>query len=350
MRLKASPAATLLQSGGAGVSISTPSSLPSGSIRAAFAAAAQAYEAARSGAAARPIGPVSAARASSPVEAAIARAAQATTIDFAFLLAQAEVESGLNPEARAATSSATGLYQFIESTWLDTLRKHGHRFGLGALAEQIGMTTSGEVYVADPAQRQAILALRSDPQIAALMAASLAEDNRAYLTPILGRVPDHAELYLAHFLGAAGAGRFLAELRADPSQSAAALFARAAAANRAIFYAPDGTPRSLAGVMEVISRKLERAMERAGSSQGLRFARAEAPAAAVLLAARPYLPAGERVPGPGSAPILGAPLPAAPTPPRLPMSEVLSATFGNEPTITPAQVRRAYDRLRAFGL
>jgi hypothetical protein len=144
------------------VSISTPSSLPSGSIRAAFAAAAHAHEAARSGAAARPMNPGSAARAGSPVEAAIARAAEATSVDFGYLLAKAEVESGMNPEARAATSSATGLYQFIESTWLDTVRKHGARFGLGALAEQIGVSASGEAYVADPAQRQAILALRSD--------------------------------------------------------------------------------------------------------------------------------------------------------------------------------------------
>jgi hypothetical protein len=333
------------------VSISNPSSLPSGSIRAGFEAAARTHEAARrGGGAARQIGPVTAPRVGTPVEVAIARAAEATSVDFGYLLAQAEVESSMDPTARAATSSATGLYQFIESTWLDTLRKHGHRFGLGALAEQIDLTASGSAYVADPAQRQAILALRSDPQIAALMAAGLAEDNRAHLTPILGRAPDHAELYLAHFLGAAGAGRFLSEMRADPSQSAAALFARPAAANRAIFYAPDGSPRSLAGVMDVLGRKLERALERTGSGETLRFARADHAAAVPLRAVTPYLIADEGVFGPGPAPVLTAPLRAAADPPRLPMSEVLSAAFGSEPTATPAQVRRAYDRLKAFGL
>jgi hypothetical protein len=144
--------------------------------------------------------------------------------------------------SRARTSSATGLYQFIDDTWLGTVKKHGDRFGLGALADQIALTPSGRARVADPTQRAAILALRNDPEVASLMAAGLAEDNRAHLTPILGRQPDHTELYLAHFLGAGGAGRFLSELQADPGQSAAALFALPAAANRAIFYTPDGSP------------------------------------------------------------------------------------------------------------
>lgn len=333
------------------MSTSTPTYLPSGSIRSGFEAAARAHEAARSGSgsgAARHIGSLRSP--GTPVEAAIARAAAATTVDFGYLVAQAEVESGMDPDARAATSSATGLYQFIESTWLDTVKKHGPRFGLGALARQINVTASGNAYVADPAQRQAILALRADPEVAALMAAGLAEDNRAHLVPILGRQPNHAELYLAHFLGAGGAGRFLAELQTDPSQSAAALFARPAAANRAIFYAPDGSPRSLAGVMEVLAGKLEHALDRAGSEQTVRFARADY-TPPVARAASPYRIAGEGVFGPGPVATLGAPLrPAAAPPPRVPMSQVLGAVFGNDATAAPAQIRRAYDRLRAFGL
>jgi hypothetical protein len=172
------------------VSTSTPTFLPSGTIRGGFEAAARTHEAARSSGTARQIGAAQASRTGVPVEAAIARAAEATTVDFGYLLAQAEVESSMNPEARAATSSATGLYQFIETTWLDTVKKHGHRFGLGDLAAQIDVTASGSAYVADPAQRQAILALRADPEVASLMAAGLAEDNRAPRAPILGRQPD----------------------------------------------------------------------------------------------------------------------------------------------------------------
>ncbi|MFN4020939.1 MAG: transglycosylase SLT domain-containing protein [Erythrobacter sp.] len=330
------------------MSTSTPTYLPAGSIRSGFETAARAHEAARTGGSARQIAPLR--HPGTPVETAIARAAEATTVDFGYLLAQAEVESGMDPDARAATSSATGLYQFIESTWLDTVKKHGPRFGLGVLAEQIDITASGSAYVADPSQRQAILALRADPAVAALMAAGLAEDNRAYLAPILGRQPDHAELYLAHFLGAGGAGRFLSELQADPSQSAPALFARPAAANRAIFYAPDGSPRSLAGVMEALGRKLDRALERAGSGATLRFARADHDATGTS-AALPNLIADAAVLGPGAAPMLTpAIMPARSSPPRIAMSQVLGTAFGNDPGAAPAQVRRAYDQLRAFGL
>ena len=95
------------------------------------------------------------------IDSGTAHAAQATSVDFNYLLAQAEVESAMNPTARAATSSATGLYQFIDSTWLDTVKKHGPRFGLGAVADQINLTPSGNAYVADPAQREMLFDLEN---------------------------------------------------------------------------------------------------------------------------------------------------------------------------------------------
>ena len=207
--------------------------------------------------------PVVRSQAPQSVEQAIAAAAQRTSVDFGYLVAQAQVESAMNPRAKARTSSATGLYQFIDNTWLTTMRRHGERFGLGEVASQIDQTNGGTAYVRDPGQRQAILAMRNDPQIASFMAAGLAEDNRAHLLPILGRQPDHGELYLAHFLGAGGAGRFLSALQNDPNQNAASLFRRPAAANRAIFYERSGAPRSLAGVMQVIDNKMARALAKA---------------------------------------------------------------------------------------
>jgi len=347
--------------------MSTPPSsinLPAGSIRAGFESAARAHAAARAGleGGAEPAAARQIAAPGGPVEAAIAKAAQATSVDFNYLLAQAEVESAMNPDARAATSSATGLYQFIDSTWLDTMKKHGPRFGLGHVADQIAVTASGNAYVADDAKRTAILALRRDPQIAALMAAGLAEDNRAHLMPILGRQPDHAELYLAHFLGAGGAGRFLSELQADPNQSAAALFARPAAANRGIFYAPDGSPRSLAQVMQVIDGKMGRALVRATDGRAVNFVRADYAPRPVGggsgFTPSPYLIADEAVFGPGTPPALTqsalppsadvrAPLRPAQRPA---MSQILGSTFGTDPAAAPPQVRRAYDQLKALGL
>jgi hypothetical protein len=333
---------------------STSLNLPVGSIRAGFESAARSHAAARSGL--ESDGPGAARHIAAPrgsVEAAIADAARATSVDFNFLLAQAEVESAMNPEARAATSSATGLYQFIDSTWLDTMKKHGPRFGLGHVADQIDVTASGSAWVADPAQREAILALRSDPQVASLMAAGLAEDNRSHLMPILGRQPNHAELYLAHFLGAGGAGRFLSELQADPSQNAAALFARPAAANRGIFFASDGSPRSLAQVMDVIDSKMGRALARASDGRSATFARADysaLPGPAAGFTPAPFLTADEAVFSPGMPPTLTlSALPGRPSR-RPPKSQILGATVGTDTAAAPPQVRRAYERLKAFGL
>ncbi|HSJ78183.1 MAG TPA: hypothetical protein VK913_05550, partial [Erythrobacter sp.] len=220
---------------------------------------------------------------------------------------------------------------------------------------EIALTPSGNAHVADPSRRAAILALRNDPQVASLMAAGLAEDNRAHLMPILGRQPSHAEMYLAHFLGAGGAGRFLSEMQADPGQSAPALFARPAAANRAIFYSPDGSPRSLAQVMDVIGGKLDRALDRASAGQTPRFARAEyGPAAGVTRA--PHKIAGDAMFGPAMPTQASLQSAGLPPPPRSfqrqrpAMSDVLGSAFGKDPAATPPQVRRAYDTLRTFGL
>ncbi|MEG0819994.1 MAG: transglycosylase SLT domain-containing protein, partial [Brevundimonas sp.] len=56
------------------------------------------------------------------VEAAIRRASSTTGVDFDFLMKTARRESAMNPSARAGTSSASGLFQFIEQTWLATVK------------------------------------------------------------------------------------------------------------------------------------------------------------------------------------------------------------------------------------
>lgn len=190
---------------------------------------------------------------------AIARAAERTGVDFRYLLAQAQLESGMDPRAKASSSSATGLFQFIDQTWLAVLDRHGERLGLGNLAQAIE-TTDGRSRVTDPAMRQQILDLRFDPTASSLMAAALASDNGAALEATLGREPDPSELYLAHFLGVAGANRFLGELASNPNGSAVELLPRAARSNPAIFRDPSGAPRSVGEVMEVIRRRVDRAM------------------------------------------------------------------------------------------
>jgi hypothetical protein len=88
------------------------------------------------------------------------------------------------------------------------------------------------------------------------MAAEFAADNGAHLQARLGSDPQPVDLYLAHFLGAEGATRFLDAHRDNPEQPAATLFPAAARANRSIFYRYGGVARSLADIRRNFSEKL----------------------------------------------------------------------------------------------
>ncbi|GAB5348421.1 transglycosylase SLT domain-containing protein [Alteriqipengyuania sp. 357] len=194
------------------------------------------------------------------MRASIARASQSTGVDFDYLLAQAKLESGLDPDAKARTSSATGLYQFIDSTWLRTIDRHGSKYGYSWASEQIAPGGS----VAHRGTRDQLLSLRYDADASALMAAELARDNSDGLRGFLDRDPEPAELYLAHFLGLGGAQKFLGAYRTDAGQSAAALMPKAASANRPIFY-DNGRARSVAEVMSLMQTKVANAMEQGGA-------------------------------------------------------------------------------------
>lgn len=200
------------------------------------------------------------------VTTAIHAASQKTGIDFNYLLGQAQVESGMRANARAGTSSATGLYQFIEQSWLGVVKEHGDKHGLGWASDSIRQTGSGRFVVSDPAARQAILSLRNDPQAASLMAAEHASDNKDALEAALGRDATGTDLYMAHFLGIGGARKFLKAMDGNSERSGAALFPAAARANRNIFYSPNGTPRSLGQIYERFAGKLDRGAAAVGAT------------------------------------------------------------------------------------
>jgi hypothetical protein len=188
----------------------------------------------------------------SRVVSAIQAAAQKTGAGFDYLLRTARRESSLQPTAQASTSSARGLYQFIDSTWLTMVRDEGRNLGLGQYAEKIGRDASGRPTVSDPATRQEILALRDDPSVAALMAGAFTNRNAADLRAATGRDPTEGELYMAHFLGSGGAARLINTNQTNPQASAALLFPDAAGANRRIFF-DQGRPRTVAEVYQVLS-------------------------------------------------------------------------------------------------
>ncbi|EZP55484.1 MULTISPECIES: flagellar protein FlgJ [unclassified Sphingomonas] len=197
------------------------------------------------------VNPISSGR----IQSAIALASSKTGVDFDYLLGQAKIESGLNANARAGTSSASGLYQFVEQSWLAVVKKHGAEHGMAWAADSIGQS-HGHFTVSDPATRSAILALRNDPTAASLMAAEHASDNKGELEGTLGRSANGTDLYMAHFLGLGGAKKFLSAMQSNPDASAASLFPQAAGANRSIFYAGNGQPRSLEAIYQRFADKL----------------------------------------------------------------------------------------------
>lgn len=106
------------------------------------------------------------------------------------------VESAGNARARNPLSTATGLGQFIEATWLRMMASY-----------RPDLTASLD--------RRALLELRFDPDLSRQMVRHLAQENEAYLRN-RGHAITAGRLYLAHFLGPAGADT---ALRADPGAS-----------------------------------------------------------------------------------------------------------------------------------
>jgi hypothetical protein len=197
------------------------------------------------------------------VEAAIRRASNATGVDADFLVRTARRESAMNPSAKARTSSAAGLFQFIEQTWLGTVKTHGAKHGYGQYADLIYRGGDGRWRVEGSA-RNVVLDLRFDPQAASTMAAELTASNAAYLRGRSGREPGAGDLYAAHFLGPAGAAQLMDAMDRRPGASAAAIFPEAAAANRSIFYR-DGRPATVAEVHANLQRSAGEGAPAAGS-------------------------------------------------------------------------------------
>lgn len=173
---------------------------------------------------------------------AIQAASKKSGVDFSYLVQQAKAESNFNTDIKAKTSSATGLYQFIDSTWMQMVERYGADYGIDT----------------DGMSKSEILALRKDPKASSFMAAAFASENERFLNANWGGDVGSTELYFAHFLGAAGASAFLSAKDENPLQRAADLFPQAARANRNVFYDPQsGQPRTLAQVYDFFDKKFQ---------------------------------------------------------------------------------------------
>jgi hypothetical protein len=187
------------------------------------------------------------------VSTAIERASKATGVDFGFLLRTAKRESGYNASAKAPTSSAGGLFQFVDQTWLGTLKKHGSKYGYARYAELIDQAPDGRFEVKGAQARKTVMDLRFDPKAASLMAGELTSDHASYLRGRMGREPTGGELYAAHFLGPKGSAQLIEAYQSRPRASAAGLFPDAAGSNPSIFY-HEGRALSVAEVYSNLTR------------------------------------------------------------------------------------------------
>ncbi len=192
--------------------------------------------------------------ASNEVISAVQNASAKTGADFSFLMAKASAESGFNPTAKAAHSSARGLYQFVSNTWLHMMKNYGAKFGLGHYADQIQIK-NGKACVGDCKARDAILNLRNDPKISALMAGAYTTENKSYLKTHTTSQVGPTELSIAHFLGAGGAAKFLNDRAQNGDASAAAAFPEEAKHNKGVFYDAQGNARSFDQIYAMFGHK-----------------------------------------------------------------------------------------------
>jgi len=199
----------------------------------------------------------------SGVVAAIRLGSLRTGVEFPFLMELAAVESTFDPDSSASGSSAAGLYQFRGSTWLESVRIHGAKYGIGEYADQVEhvVNTGGrrQPVIHDPRVAQHVLDLRYNPRIAALLAAEYLRKNMRRLSYSLDREPGRTDLYLTHFLGAEGAISFLRVLDETPDELADNIFPGAAERNSSIFSAGQSKPRTVSEVYELFSRKFNTA-------------------------------------------------------------------------------------------
>jgi hypothetical protein len=186
---------------------------------------------------------------------AIDAASAVSKVEFDYLLRAAALESSFNPELEAATSSAAGLYQFVEQSWLFMMQETGAELGFEDLANAISTGEGGKYEVTLDEVREEILRLRYDAEMSAIFAGLFTRRNFEALAQMIEREPDASELYLAHVMGAWGAAEMIQLVETKPDAKANRHFRRAARANRSIFFHKNRKPRTVAEVYEVLTGK-----------------------------------------------------------------------------------------------
>lgn len=179
-------------------------------------------------------------QAGAKISGSIEQASAKTGVDFAYLMQQAGAESSFQTDVKAKTSSATGLFQFIDSTWISMIDRYGEQYGI------------------DKSQPKSdLLELRNDPEISSYMAGELAKENKQTMGRLLSNDIEigSTELYFAHFMGPSSAAGFLQARNDSPNLNGADLFPKEAQANKSVFFDANQRPRSLEEIYQKFDTK-----------------------------------------------------------------------------------------------
>lgn len=169
------------------------------------------------------------------VEVALQRAERSTGLSAYVLRQIAKRESRLDPLARSPSSSARGLMQFTRDTWLEVIRDFGPQHGLARQAAALVTDRDGNIGARNWRELQAILMLRDNPHLSAILAAERLKKAQPALEEAIGRPAEPADLYLVHLLGPTGARRFLTAVRETPDKSSLVVVGQAAKPNPGVF-------------------------------------------------------------------------------------------------------------------
>ncbi len=161
-----------------------------------------------------------------------------------YMATTAMLESGGDANARAKTSSAGGMFQFLDGTWKQLTKEMGKNYSLED---------------------------KFDPRKAAEVMAYFTEKNKKQLERSTGRPASNTDLYMAHFLGAGGASKFLNAMGRNPNALAADMDPRAARANKNIYYDESGKPRTLKQVYDLMASKYNKQAEVVATGRAPKF-------------------------------------------------------------------------------
>lgn len=163
----------------------------------------------------------------------IITAAKMSGVDPKLLANMIGIESSFRPSVVNPTTKATGLGQFLPSSWKYITEKYGKKYGITPRTSAL------------------------DPRANSLMTAEYIKENANIIRKNLGREVTQLDSYLAHFLGGGGASNFL---KANPNDLASEVAPAAAKSNKSIFFKNPGAmsgPNTVKEVLNLFDKKMK---------------------------------------------------------------------------------------------